>query len=325
MAYNYGPPTKQDGVITQPKHEAPRTESNSDHETTIYTRLTELHYIWAWANFPSKAKIEAKKAAVKAQTAEAKAADELAFGPFTEIRDTLRLANLSGHPVRDPNAGALRGRLLPRATNVVLVAFDHDLSVDERLLVSRGLVGKAKIEAKKDAVKAQPAEAKAADEKASLLMRQEQKAEKLHKQLEKVESSIKRRENLPAPYDFLHVPYRVSQEKARAARRRRRGAPVGALIALNRLLLRGRSSLLGPRRRSLSAMTRSPDDAHNAIQRVRCREHSGKDGGGNGNGELCEKLGGEDKKPVFFVFHGGSGSSKEEVHSPSSGDNLATG
>ncbi|KAK3338833.1 hypothetical protein B0H65DRAFT_474702 [Neurospora tetraspora] len=142
-------------------------------------------------------------------------------------------ANLSGHPVLDLNAGALRGRLLPRGTNVVLVAFDHDLSVDERLLVNRGLMGKAKIEAKKDAAKAQPAEAKAADEKASLLMRHEQKAEKLRKQLEKVESSIKRRENLPAPYDFLHVPYRVSQEKARAARRRRRGAPVGALIALS--------------------------------------------------------------------------------------------
>ncbi|EAA35924.1 hypothetical protein GE21DRAFT_1720 [Neurospora crassa] len=52
---------------------------------------------------------------------------------------------------------------------------------------------KAKIEAKKAAVKAQTAEAKAADEKASLLMRQEQKAEKLRKQLEKVESSIKRK------------------------------------------------------------------------------------------------------------------------------------
>ncbi|KAK1774127.1 hypothetical protein QBC45DRAFT_52992 [Copromyces sp. CBS 386.78] len=52
---------------------------------------------------------------------------------------------------------------------------------------------KAKIEAQTAAVKAQTADAKAADEKATLLMRQEQKAEKLRKELEKVESSIKRK------------------------------------------------------------------------------------------------------------------------------------
>jgi fructose-bisphosphate aldolase class II len=28
---------------------------------------------------------------------------------------------------------------------------------------------------------------------------------------------------------------------------------------------------------------------------------------------ISEKLGGSDKKPMFFVFHGGSGSSTEDI------------
>ena len=58
---------------------------------------------------------------------------------------------------------------------------------------------KAKIEAKQASVKAQTAEAKetaeakVTNEKDALLIKQEQKAEKLRKQLEKVESSIKRK------------------------------------------------------------------------------------------------------------------------------------
>merc|ERR1711966_576407 len=28
---------------------------------------------------------------------------------------------------------------------------------------------------------------------------------------------------------------------------------------------------------------------------------------------ISEKLGGDDKKPVYFVFHGGSGSSREDI------------
>ena len=30
---------------------------------------------------------------------------------------------------------------------------------------------------------------------------------------------------------------------------------------------------------------------------------------------ISEKLGGDDKKPVYFVFHGGSGSSREDIQS----------
>jgi fructose-bisphosphate aldolase class II len=29
---------------------------------------------------------------------------------------------------------------------------------------------------------------------------------------------------------------------------------------------------------------------------------------------ISEKLGGSEKKPVFFVFHGGSGSEKDQIH-----------